>query len=530
MRQRTFLAVVTVGAAVLGTVVGMDVREASALAPNSRGAPDYSGTARQRKELFEGLLRDTLAWEAFSPRKNKTLELDFAVQAEELRRAFLKADKELLLYNVLLHFSNLRCNHALRPRLLDDGLRLDRDHQELPVRFGVGEGSGSDFRLFIRDHDVDIRRKLNTISPRITSVEAGDVLVDINGSEVPDVLAGMQPFLSYSTTRQLWSEFARCLSLKRHDLGHRMFKKDVTFGLQKANGKGYRLRVSFIDETHTIDWAVNWDRHHYSGFERALQTPSFDVYLPSGGVAAEALIVEGREFTDDTGEDVDKLRTWAVAQGVLHYNVVFDLSAARGSVVPWTLLQTLVDQPVLVTQATLRLSDVTPSLISRLLRSASPALKTWLVDVVRPAQERGVDMVGPVPYGMVLPPDTEGILDPAEVHFTGGRSALIAASSSPAVNHLAAMWVDNGLGASHGVAPFGCANAWQWRAPISLPRSDRPLVDFLWNVGHVIRPNGEVLEGNPPQPTDPVPVTAGNFQSWHSKLVDQALRGFTKEK
>ncbi len=43
------------------------------------------------------------------------------------------------------------------------------------------------------------------------------------------------------------------------------------------------------------------------------------------------------------------------------------------------------------------------------------------------------------------------------------------------------------------------------------PLDGRPLVGFMWTIGHTIRPNGEVLEGNPAMPEDFIPMTRANY-------------------
>ena len=47
----------------------------------------------------------------------------------------------------------------------------------------------------------------------------------------------------------------------------------------------------------------------------------------------------------------------------------------------------------------------------------------------------------------------------------------------------------------------------------------------MWNIGHTIRPNGEILEGNPVQPDVYIPLTRANFRSYHQILLDAALEG-----
>lgn len=50
----------------------------------------------------------------------------------------------------------------------------------------------------------------------------------------------------------------------------------------------------------------------------------------------------------------------------------------------------------------------------------------------------------------------------------------------------------------------------------------------MWSIGHTIRPNGEVLEGNPAEANDYVPVTRQNFVGYRSHLQRRALQFLKK--
>ena len=44
-------------------------------------------------------------------------------------------------------------------------------------------------------------------------------------------------------------------------------------------------------------------------------------------------------------------------------------------------------------------------------------------------------------------------------------------------------------------------------------------------MGHTLRPNGEILEGNPPMPDTYIPLTRENFRTYHQILLEAALAG-----
>ena len=54
-----------------------------------------------------------------------------------------------------------------------------------------------------------------------------------------------------------------------------------------------------------------------------------------------ALIVECLSFGETTDEDVAKLRAYAEEEQLLEHAVLWDLTRARGTEVPWSLIQTL---------------------------------------------------------------------------------------------------------------------------------------------------------------------------------------------
>ena len=86
------------------------------------------------------------------------------------------------------------------------------------------------------------------------------------------------------------------------------------------------------------------------------------------------------------------------------------------------------------------------------------------------------------------------------------------------------MFADNDLAFTIGMPTGGYSNTWEAEETIGFPGSARPLVQFMWNVGHTLRPNGEILEGNAVQPEVYVPLTRENFRTYHRDLLAAALR------
>ncbi len=96
-------------------------------------------------------------------------------------------------------------------------------------------------------------------------------------------------------------------------------------------------------------------------------------------------------------------------------------------------------------------------------------------------------------------------------HFTGRLVFLFGPLGRSQVDEIAAMVVDNGLGHTIGMSTAGTSNSWEFSELLALPDGGRTVGRFEWAIGHTLRPNGEVLEGNPPLPAQPYPLTRDNW-------------------
>ena len=85
------------------------------------------------------------------------------------------------------------------------------------------------------------------------------------------------------------------------------------------------------------------------------------------------------------------------------------------------------------------------------------------------------------------------------------------------------MFADNDMAYVVGMPTGGYSNTWEAEEVLHLPGTEQPLVRFMWNVGHTLRPNGEILEGNPVWPDRYIPLTRDNFDRYHQILLEAAL-------
>ena len=69
----------------------------------------------------------------------------------------------------------------------------------------------------------------------------------------------------------------------------------------------------------------------------------------------------------------------------------------------------------------------------------------------------------------------------------------------------------------------GYSNTWEWEEVLTLPGSGRPLVRFMYDIGHTLRPNGRILEGEAAPVDDFIPLTRANFRTYYRILLERAL-------
>ena len=94
------------------------------------------------------------------------------------------------------------------------------------------------------------------------------------------------------------------------------------------------------------------------------------------------------------------------------------------------------------------------------------------------------------------------MLAPANQCFRGKLVCLTGPLGRSQVDQFAAMVIDNNLGHTIGMSTAGTSNTWECMQTLHLGSDPRPFATFMWTIGHTIRPNGEVLEGNPAIPAE----------------------------
>ncbi len=511
-------------------------------------ASDRAGTPEDRAQLFDNVVGKTLQREAFSPLKNAALGIDFEAQARALRPMFLAADSDAKLLHALVRLSALRRDGHLTIRPEPDGLPFGTvsgaAFLTAPVRFAVDYATPGQTFLFISDLSKDVQSRIHLNEPSQRQPGLGDRLVAVNGREVLSYLEMARRYLAYSTVNRMWLEFAVSLPVRRVDFGPELYEENITFTLETPRGRRYTMTCEYTS-THGIEWQAGsvsepflapphlvpqaftrWAalvQKKYPGFHAILRATSFTCYLARQG---EVLLLDWHGFLRTSREDIDLLMAFASQNQLLDHDVICDLSSSRGGQASWYLLQRLVSDPFKVTMGNIRICDITEQFIkAKSGATRSRRLRQWLQSAARDALGEGRLYTEPVPFKLrALPANSDGVLRPASTHFRGRLVCLFGPLGRSQIDQFATMVVDNQLGHSIGMPTGGSSNTWEWSETLRLPNSPVPLVKFMWSIGHTIRPNGEILEGNPASPAEYVPVTRTNFPHYHGELIRRALR------
>ena len=201
---------------------------------------------------------------------------------------------------------------------------------------------------------------------------------------------------------------------------------------------------------------------------------------------------------------------YAEAEDLLDYNMIIDVIWSGGGRGGAYAIQRLVDQPFRTTFGNVLLSDlgegkILNDLARRRVNTGQQEIYgldlsgKWLVDWAqtdaKDAIERGDEYTAPVPFKLAhLPKDSDGILQPAPVHFIGSVAIMNAITwGGSHLDQFMAMFVDNELATFVGVPTGGYSNTYEEEEVLYFPGRTGPVVEFVWTIGQTIRPNGEIL-------------------------------------
>jgi len=513
-----------------------------------QGFPDPlppTGTPELRDALFGSVMAMTARREAFSVPKQEALGYDPLVEMDKLREAVVSAETEDDLFYALLRLSNARRDRHLSVALVDGGIRPSftdgleseggpdtADPRETQARFlpDFGEEGGffvSDLAAPPAGDDLGSR-----------GLEVGDRLLEVNGVPADELTEILKPYIRYSSIPGLRWKIAQVLS-QRTAILPPFFRHEVLMMVtERRDGSQVRGDLPYLDE-EVLRWAGHSDPA-YEGFRLEWSTPTYDLYLPLEG--QPALILQWHRFESNSlMEDVDRLVAFGAEEGFLDHAIIFDATRSGGGSLGAYAVQRLQPKPFKTTFGTLRLSDVIEPFIQEkreefaarsVFDSGGPEtvddgnwLMDWLENDLIRALEAGDSVTVPVPFKLAhAPKGSDGVLQPAPVHFRGPLVVLSGPNGGSHLDQFMSIVADNDLGHIIGMPAGGYSNTWEWTEVLSFPGTNQPVLSFMWSIGHTIRPNGEVLEGNPAPVDEWVPLTARNAGSYYEILLSRAWR------
>lgn len=501
------------------------------VAPASSVAPEL-GTAEQRARLFAEIWQKTARREAFSPVKNERLALDVEAAMRAFEPELLAADSDVELFYALVKISNARKDRHLRVRPAPGGLVVPGygDRLEAPLRFAAEFGA-AERAVFVADLDATFfaRGAVSRVPER------GDRVVAINGRALAEYARAVEPYYPYSTVDNFWWHFADQLHVRSGQLPPSTFRDPVTYALVAADGARYEVALPYLPPDE-VAWTGRAGPR-YPDMELAYTTETYELYRHTRG--REVVLLRWLGFKDNLVADVDRLMAYAAQERLLGHALIVDATDSRGGARGVYALQRMTGRPFTTTGGDLRLSDVVEPFVAEkraevaaggALDGGSPEsddggarLLAWLEGAVMQALQAGREYSDVVPFKLAhLPADSDRVAQPAQVHFSGPLVCFFGPRGGSHLDQFAAMVIDNDLGHAIGMPTGGYSNTWEWSEVLTMPGSGRPLVEFMWSIGHTIRPNGEILEGNPAEPHERVPPTAENYGQYHALLLERA--------
>ena len=505
----------------------------------SEVASPKAGTPELRAELFDTIIARTQRREAFSPIKNERLGFDPIQEMKALRDVVVSASTEQELYYALARLSHARRDRHLDLYLVAGGLELP-DSAGLDVLDGESnEPAQAPVRIF-PDYSDDAAGYFigdRAIDPRWPELPAiGDQVLTVNGMPVDAWHDSATAFMRHSTSIALSWKLAEAMALSTAAFPSYLRAEELTLVTQSSSGTESAYSLPFRDPSD-LSWTGSGDPN-YPGLVLELSTPTYDLLVPEDGRRFVVLIWRG--FRETMVPDVDDLVEFAESRGLLDHALVMDVTRSRGGSLGAYAMQRLQPLPFKTTFGNLRISDVTgPFIEDKRLDFAARNINdggvsetiddgnwliSWLEDDVLSALSRGEPYSSNVPFKLAhAPKESDGILEPAQKHFRGPIGIISGPSGGSHLDQFVSIIVDNGLGPVVGMPPGGYSNTWEWEEVLSFPGTDQPVVAFMWNIGHTIRPNGEIAEGNPAAVDEWIPLTSANVQTYYSEMLERVL-------
>ena len=485
-------------------------------------SPTQEFTTSQLETLFDEIISNTEQREAFSEIKESNIGFSAIEDMKALRSEFVASTTETDLYYALLKLSNARRDRHLRISAVDGGLQApDRAScVSAPVQV-LPDLSDIDNPTFF----------VAAVGEGQILSRVGDFIVGVNGRTMTEHMNEFTPWIRHSSLRGLYWRMAYELPALVSTVPPSMYSGELNLTLENSSGQRYDVSLPYSGGCR--DFGLTGS---YPGSDHVMSRENFRVFLDR---SRQVVLLQWRDFEYSLIQDIVDLMEYAEQEQILDYDMIIDVTWSGGGSRGAYAIQRLVDQPFRVTFGNVRLSDLGKARIEREANRQPDTdaqdieglnlSRSWLIDWAQTdamdAISRGDDYTPAVPFKLAhLPKDSDGILQPAPVHFSGEVAIINARTwGGSHLDQFMAMFVDNDLATFIGVPTGGYSNTWEGEEHLQITNTGRSIAEFQWSIGHTIRPNDEILEGNPAQPDVYIPLTRDNFRQYHQILFARAI-------
>jgi hypothetical protein len=492
-----------------------------------------STTAKERKALFDYIIEKTKIRESWSPIKNEKLGVDPLQEMILMEKEILATDTDEKLFYVLRKFSAARKDRHLAVRTVEGGLQLPNvDQGTAPLRFCPDFSDKKNLFLFVSDFALDIK-KYSSTTPQI-----GDELITVNGEPIATYLKKRQAYIRYSTYENFIINTGYRLTEKSNLLPRSFFKEELTLELKPKDGDSYTITLPYLEK---VNWKYGRVVNNYPGYTEVtdFKYETFKLYQPINA-NEKSLILWWYWFAGDLPQAIDALISWADKNNMLDYNLIIDAVDAQGGSMGAYAIASLSPKPFKTTGGNLKLSDITYDFVTDYTRrylNKKPLMDhdtreteddgTWAVEWLNGPVLKGLaagqDYSNNTPFKCAhLPYYSDWMMQPASKHFSGKMVVFLGPWGGSHLTQFASMIVDNDLAYTLGMPDGGYSNTWEWTETLVIPNTDKKIASFMWSIGHTLRPNGQIAEGNPPLVDEYIPLSRDNYLNYKKTLLEKA--------
>ncbi|GAA4272911.1 hypothetical protein U6A24_06490 [Aquimarina gracilis] len=490
-------------------------------------SPESISTKEDRKALFDYIITKTQEREAFSPIKESKLGFSPIENMKACEQEFVNASSEEELWYALQKLSNARKDRHLSIDKVSKGIKPPEVSKgRAPIVFYPDFSSLEKTVFFVSD-----------VEENNNKVQIGDELVEINGASLDEYIKWVEPYMRYSTTNNFLVRLADRIGKKDNSLPRSFYKDKLYLKLKNRKGQLYEAVLPYKKEVN-----LKYGRfiRNYKGYKLAWKAKSFWVYAPKDP-KNKTLLLWWYGFRGDLKEASDKLVDYAKQNNMLDYDIIIDAINSRGGSQGAYAIARLTSKPFKTTGGNIRLSDIADDFRDGIIKRYDEKkiqmdhdvketeddgsyLYNWMKGPVTKELDAGKKYTTNVPFKCAHLPhtNTDWIMQPASIHFTGKMVVFFGPWGGSHLSQFAAMIKDNNLGYTMGMPDGGYSNTWEWHEDLIFPISKKPVAEFMWDIGHTIRPNNEILEGNPIQVDEYIPITKDNYLEYKNILLKKA--------